>query len=35
MSDLKPVTIQLLGGLAFILYGMEKMTDGLKAAADQ
>jgi phosphate:Na+ symporter len=25
--------IQLLGGLALFLYGMEKMTDGLKAAA--
>jgi phosphate:Na+ symporter len=35
MSDLAPVamTIQLLGGLALFLYGMEKMTDGLKAAA--
>jgi phosphate:Na+ symporter len=27
------MTIQLLGGLALFLYGMEKMTDGLKAAA--
>jgi phosphate:Na+ symporter len=26
---------QLLGGLALFLYGMEKMTDGLKAAAGQ
>ncbi len=25
--------VQLLGGLALFLYGMEKMTDGLKAAA--
>ncbi len=35
MTDLDPVTmtIQLLGGLALFLYGMEKMTDGLKAAA--
>jgi len=35
MSDLAPaaMTIQLLGGLALFLYGMEKMTDGLKAAA--
>jgi len=35
MSELAPVTmtIQLLGGLALFLYGMEKMTDGLKAAA--
>jgi phosphate:Na+ symporter len=35
MNDLAPVamTIQLLGGLALFLYGMEKMTDGLKAAA--
>ncbi len=34
MSELQPVTmtIQLLGGLALFLYGMEKMTDGLKAA---
>jgi phosphate:Na+ symporter len=29
------MTIQLLGGLALFLYGMEKMTDGLKAAAGQ
>ncbi len=27
------MTIQLLGGLALFLYGMEKMTEGLKAAA--
>lgn len=35
MNDLAPVemTVQLLGGLALFLYGMEKMTDGLKAAA--
>jgi len=35
MNELAPVemTIQLLGGLALFLYGMEKMTDGLKAAA--
>jgi phosphate:Na+ symporter len=35
MTELAPVTmtIQLLGGLALFLYGMEKMTDGLKAAA--
>jgi len=35
MDDLAPVamTVQLLGGLALFLYGMEKMTDGLKAAA--
>ncbi len=35
MDELAPVamTIQLLGGLALFLYGMEKMTDGLKAAA--
>jgi hypothetical protein len=26
------MTIELLGGLALFLYGMEKMTDGLKAA---
>ena len=25
--------IELLGGLALFLYGLEKMTDGLKAAA--
>jgi len=29
------MTIELLGGLALFLYGMEKMTDGLKAAAGQ
>jgi phosphate:Na+ symporter len=29
------MTIKLLGGLALFLYGMEKMTDGLKAAAGQ
>lgn len=35
MSELHPLTmtIELLGGLALFLYGMEKMTDGLKAAA--
>jgi len=35
VTELAPVTmtIQLLGGLALFLYGMEKMTDGLKAAA--
>ena len=35
MNELAPVTmtVQLLGGLALFLYGMEKMTDGLKAAA--
>lgn len=35
MDELAPVamTIQLLGGLALFLFGMEKMTDGLKAAA--
>ncbi len=35
MTELDPVTmtIELLGGLALFLYGMEKMTDGLKAAA--
>lgn len=35
MDELAPVAmiIQLLGGLALFLYGMEKMTDGLKAAA--
>jgi phosphate:Na+ symporter len=27
------MTIELLGGLALFLYGMEKMTEGLKAAA--
>ena len=37
MSELNPLTmtIELLGGLALFLYGMEKMTDGLKAAAGQ
>jgi phosphate:Na+ symporter len=29
------MAVQLLGGLALFLYGMEKMTDGLKAAAGQ
>jgi len=35
MTELNPLTmtIELLGGLALFLYGMEKMTDGLKAAA--
>jgi phosphate:Na+ symporter len=35
VTELAPVTmtIQLLGGLALFLYGMEKMTVGLKAAA--
>ena len=35
MTELSPLTmtIELLGGLALFLYGMEKMTDGLKAAA--
>ncbi len=35
MNELDPMTmaIELLGGLALFLYGMEKMTDGLKAAA--
>jgi phosphate:Na+ symporter len=35
MSELQPfvMAIELLGGLALFLYGMEKMTDGLKAAA--
>ena len=35
MSEMQPVvmTINLLGGLALFLYGMEKMTDGMKAAA--
>ena len=35
MDELAPVAmiVQLLGGLALFLYGMEKMTDGLKAAA--
>ncbi len=31
--DTLAMTIELLGGLALFLYGMEKMTDGLKAAA--
>ena len=37
MTELNPLTmtIGLLGGLALFLYGMEKMTDGLKAAAGQ
>lgn len=37
MIELNPLTmtIGLLGGLALFLYGMEKMTDGLKAAAGQ
>lgn len=37
MTELDPLTmtIQLLGGLALFLYGMDKMTDGLKAAAGQ
>lgn len=37
MNELAPaaMAIQLLGGLALFLYGMEKMTDGLKAAAGQ
>jgi phosphate:Na+ symporter len=37
MTELDPLTmtVQLLGGLALFLYGMEKMTDGLKAAAGQ
>lgn len=37
MTELAPLTmaVQLLGGLAPFLYGMEKMTDGLKAAAGQ
>jgi len=35
MNDPSPVAmaVQLFGGLALFLYGMEKMTDGLKAAA--
>ena len=35
MTELNPLTmtIELLGGLALFLYGMEKMTNGLKAAA--
>ena len=37
MTELQPLsmTINLLGGLALFLYGMEKMTDGLKAAAGE
>ena len=37
MTELDHLTmmIELLGGLALFLYGMEKMTDGLKAAAGQ
>jgi phosphate:Na+ symporter len=37
MTELSHLTmmIELLGGLALFLYGMEKMTDGLKAAAGQ
>jgi phosphate:Na+ symporter len=37
MTELDPLTmtIQLFGGLALFLYGMDKMTDGLKAAAGQ
>ena len=36
-ASLNPLTmgIGLLGGLALFLYGMEKMTDGLKAAAGE
>ncbi len=35
MNESAPMTmiVHLLGGLALFLYGMEKMTDGLKAAA--
>jgi len=35
MTELAPLTmtIELLGGLALFLYGMQMMTDGLKAAA--
>ena len=35
MTELDPLamSIKLLGGLALFLYGMQKMTDGLKAAA--
>ena len=33
--DTHTMMIELLGGLALFLYGMEKMTDGLKAAAGQ
>ena len=32
-QDAAELRRQLLGGLALFLYGMEKMTDGLKAAA--
>ena len=37
MTELDPLSMmmQLLGGLALFLYGMDKMTDGLKAAAGQ
>ncbi|HYN79455.1 MAG TPA: Na/Pi cotransporter family protein [Lamprocystis sp. (in: g-proteobacteria)] len=37
MTELDPLTmtIELLGGLALFLYGMQMMTDGLKAAAGQ
>jgi phosphate:Na+ symporter len=37
MTELAPLAmaVQLVGGLALFLYGMEKMTDGLKAAAGQ
>ena len=37
MTELDPLTmtLQLFGGLALFLYGMDKMTDGLKAAAGQ
>jgi phosphate:Na+ symporter len=37
MTDTDPLqmTIELLGGLALFLYGMEKLTEGLKAAAGQ
>lgn len=35
MNELDPLkmTVELLGGLALFLYGMQKMSDGLKAAA--
>ena len=35
MTEIAPVTmaIQLLGGLALFLYGMEKMTDGLMSSS--
>ena len=35
MTELDPLamSVKLLGGLALFLYGMQKMTDGLKAAA--